>query len=289
MFTQKVINECVSVAKKLLVEPAALLAVVEVESRGKAFEHDKRTPIFLFERHKFHEYLRKQAPQKLDRAVQAGLAIPTWSRTTQYKDLGNSRSRMHVLARAIQIDEECAYLACSWGVGQVMGFNCRSLGFKSAVEMVNFMIRGGIAAQVEVMFRFIQRNKLIDEINAHDWARFAHSYNGAGYRANQYDTKMASAYAKWSRALDLNTPENGTEEETEIDMPDVVQRPDAPEPPATDILKSKTVWATIGSALMSLLTALSNPYVQVVLLIIIAAFAGFIIYERRKKQKELLV
>lgn len=289
MFTQAVIKQCVDVAKKLLVEPAAMLAVVEVESRGRAFEADNYTPIFLFERHKFYEWLQKRRPEKLQQAIDAGLAIPNWDRANQYKDLGTSKGRKYVLDRAVYIDKECAYLACSWGVGQIMGFNAQSIGYSSAIDMVTRMCQGGIPAQVEAMFRFIRWKKLIDEVNSHDWASFALQYNGRGYKQNQYDVKMASAYEKWRRALDDRLPETGTETDTEVDMPEPSQQPENPAPPATDIVKTKTFWMTLVSAFSAVMATLSNPVVQVFFLCIVVAAGIYVIYERRQKQREALL
>ena len=43
---------------------------------------------------------------------------------------------------------------------------------------------------------FIRAIGLADELRKQDWAAFAHAYNGAGYRANKYDTKLAAAFAR---------------------------------------------------------------------------------------------
>ena len=36
-------------------------------------------------------------------------------------------------------------------------------------------------------------------LRSHDWARFARGYNGPNYRANNYDTRLASEYEKLRR------------------------------------------------------------------------------------------
>lgn len=201
MFTPSVIASTAEAAKRNGVEPAALLAVVEIESAGRPFEADGRTPRFLFERHVFYRELAKRQPEKLPGAVHAGLANRVWSRATQYKDQGSSAGRMSVLRRARAIDEECANLSCSWGVGQTMGFHYQALGFPSATAMVAHMSRGGLAGQIDVMCRNITDMKLWPALKARDWAAFARRYNGAGYRANRYDTRMAAAYKRWAAKL----------------------------------------------------------------------------------------
>lgn len=184
------------------IEQAVLLAVVEVECGGRPFENDQRTPGFLFERHVFHRELKKRAPHKLQAAIDAGLAIPTWKRTTQYKDLGSSSGRMKVLAQARAIDEECANRSCSWGVGQVMGFHAEALGYGTATAMVGALIRGGLDAQIDCMLRFIKSKPgLIQKLNSHDWAAFARVYNGEAYEQNDYDTRLDAAHKRWQIKL----------------------------------------------------------------------------------------
>lgn len=206
MFTPSVIASTAEAAKRNGVEPAALLAVVEIESAGRPFEADGRTPRFLFERHVFYRELAKRQPEKLPRAVRERMANRTWDRATQYKDQGSSAGRMAVLARARAIDEECANLSCSWGVGQTMGFHARALGFSSATEMVAHMSRGGLAGQIDVMCRNITDMKLWPALKAKAWGTFAHRYNGPGYKQNAYDTKMAAAYRKWTARLANGIP-----------------------------------------------------------------------------------
>ena len=50
--------------------------------------------------------------------------------------------------------------------------------------------------QLEAFEGFVRANGLADELQRKDWAGFASRYNGPGYAANQYDVKMAEAYAR---------------------------------------------------------------------------------------------
>jgi hypothetical protein len=138
-FSAKVRDAVIRIAEREGIDPAGLLAVVEVESAGKPLEDNNRTPRFLFERHIFYRYLRNHAPEKLQRAVELGLAHPRWDRTIQYKDQATSKGRRSLLGRAVRIDEEGAHYSASWGVGQIMGFHAKDIGFRSAVEMVRYM------------------------------------------------------------------------------------------------------------------------------------------------------
>ncbi len=63
--------------------------------------------------------------------------------------------------------------------------------------------RSGVAGQIELMGRFIERNGLVGALQRRDWPAFARAYNGPGYRKNRYDTKLAKAYAEFARALPI--------------------------------------------------------------------------------------
>lgn len=275
MFDEEIRNTIVGRANAARIDPAALLAVVEIESAGRMFEADGITPRLLFERHVFYRELKKRAPQKLDQAARKGLTRTSWDRATQYKDQATSQGRLKVIAMARAVDVECANRSASWGLGQTMGFNAPALGFVSATVMVEYMMKNGLDGQVECLIREIRRNKLEDELESHDWAAFARAYNGPGYRANRYDTKLAAAYAKWQDALDPKTPETGEEEiELPTPRPQVELPPEttpekpAPQPdPDKSMTKSKTVWGGIIAwfsgnfgFLSSIWEKIDNPY-----------------------------
>jgi len=96
------------------------------------------------------------------------------------------------------LDRHAALQSASWGLGQVMGFNAERVGFGSVEEMVARMV-GSENAQVGAMARFIVACDLHGALRSHDWARFAHGYNGPNYRINSYDTRLAAAYAQSDR------------------------------------------------------------------------------------------
>ena len=188
----------IAAAREHGIEPASLLAVVEVESSGDPFEDDGM-PRFLFERHKFYSELKgRGTDRELSIAVQKGLAHPEWRRATQYADQGTSRERQALLDRAVAINKECAYRACSWGLGQTMGFHAEDLGYPSAVAMVEAMNGSGIVVQIACMVKEIRRNHLDVALARRDWTAFARGYNGKRYAENAYDTKLALAFAKWA-------------------------------------------------------------------------------------------
>lgn len=211
MLTDKIALAIVAAAKAAQIEPAALLAIVEVEADGgRPFEQDGRTPCFLYERHVAWKEATKAGCLPAFRV--AGLAIEHWDRATQYKDQGTSANRLALMARAKAIDPEVACASASWGLGQTMGFLCHKLGFASAVEMVEHMT-GSVDGQIDCMVREIHTSHLVEPMNAHDWPHVSRIFNGAGYAANHYDTRLASAHARWSRKLETLMPGGQPREE----------------------------------------------------------------------------
>lgn len=200
MFNDSVAHAVITAAKDNHIDPAALLAVVEVETGGKTFENDGRTPQFLYERHIAYREARKVGQKTLSAFIKAGLAIPKWNRATQYKDERTSAQRLALMQRACDIDEEVAKSSASWGLGQTMGFLAEEIGFDKASELVAHQT-GSISGQLDCMVRELKNKDLIKSLNAHDWVRTARLYNGARYAENQYDTRLRDAYARWSRKL----------------------------------------------------------------------------------------
>ena len=182
-------------ASKLGVEAAALKAVIEVEAKSSGFNQDG-TPVILYERHKFYEGLR---------AINWITKSKEWFK--QYPDLCNPSpggygkySEQHgKLARASELNREVALESCSWGLGQVMGYHWKSLGYESLQSFINAMYRDE-ASQLEAMCRYISVNNLVNAVKSKDWKAFARGYNGKNYAINRYDAKLATAYAEWKKA-----------------------------------------------------------------------------------------
>jgi hypothetical protein len=167
-------------------------AVIDVETaNGRGFDAQGR-PRMLFEPHVFYRELG-EAKRRL--AVTQGLAYRRWGEKPYPRD---SYGR---LALAMKIDRNAALRSASWGMGQIMGFNHKIAGFASVSEMVAAFCADE-ENHLRAMVEFIVSEGLDDELRRLDWAGFARGYNGAGYRKNRYDTKLARAYAKWSKIRD---------------------------------------------------------------------------------------
>ncbi|MDO6967002.1 N-acetylmuramidase domain-containing protein [Rhizobium alvei] len=176
----------------------AIRAVTAVEARGNGFDSQKR-PIILTEPHVFHRVLKAKDRAKLDEAVSLGLAYPVWG-TKPYP--GTQDARYALLERMMTVDEEAALMACSWGIGQVLGENYKLCGFPSARALVEKCIESE-GGQLDVMVAFIKGRGLARHLAAHDWPAFAYGYNGSGYRKNDYDGKLARAYAKYKAGTSI--------------------------------------------------------------------------------------
>jgi len=166
-------------------------AVLDVETRGGGFDSQGR-PKMLFEPHVFHRELG-EAKRRL--AVTQGLAYPRWGERSYPKD---SYPR---LLQAIKIDRPAALRSASWGLGQIMGFNCRSAGYPTAEAMVEDFLDDE-EKHLEAMISFIIAEGLDDELRRHDWSGFARGYNGAGYAKHGYHLKLAERFAWWQKRPD---------------------------------------------------------------------------------------
>jgi len=185
-------SEVDKIAADLGVEPAAFRAVITVEAAGSGFDKAGR-PKALFERHHFYKHL-KDTPNLLSEAVAEGLAYPKWGEKPYPK---GSEAVYEEVTRACAIDEEAALLSTSWGLGQIMGSNFKLAGCASVHDMVVEACESE-AGQLRQMASFIKAAGLQDELAAKNWAGFAKGYNGPQYAQNQYDQKLAAAYAKFA-------------------------------------------------------------------------------------------
>lgn len=169
-----------------------LRAVVEVECAGSGFDAQGR-PKMLFEPHRFW---RELGEAKRGVAFAKGLAYPKWGEKPYPAD---SYPR---LIEAMKMDRPAALRSASWGLGQIMGSNCRAAGYASAEAMVLDFLDDE-EKHLKAMVDFILAESLDDDLRRHDWSGFARGYNGPGYAQNGYHTKLAGAFAKWAKRPDF--------------------------------------------------------------------------------------
>ena len=164
----------------------SLWAVMTVETSGCGYLPDRR-PKILFERHIFSELTRHRHD--------AG--FPDISNRTP-GGYGPSGANQYVrLERAMALDPTAAMLATSWGLGQVMGFNAERAGHAGVDAMVTAFLESE-DRQIEAMGSFIRGKNLGGALRHGDWAGFARQYNGANFKANDYDGKLARYHARYA-------------------------------------------------------------------------------------------
>lgn len=159
-------------ANRLGVPISTCAAVLIVETSGSSFGKNGK-PIIRFERKIFNKY----CPNDLS-----------------WKD-GNQEQQYKNLETAIGLNRDAAYMSISVGIAQIMGFNHSVVGFDTAEEMYDNFSES-TENQILGFFKFIEKykgGKLIGYMKTGDFSSFAYSYNGPGYAANKYDTKMADA------------------------------------------------------------------------------------------------
>jgi hypothetical protein len=157
----------------------------------------------LFERHVFLQRLKKLAPELVAEAKRQGLTVPKWQGpgSAQCADQKTSAGRLALVAKAAALHAEAAYQSVSMGLSQVMGFNFAACGYDSAVDMHQALTVKGISEHMAAGIAFMRSKGLLKKLAAREWAGFAKGYNGTGYAKNQYDKKLAAAYARWSTQL----------------------------------------------------------------------------------------
>lgn len=168
-------------------DPAAVAAIVEVESGGAPFGPDGR-PTILYEP---HVAWRVATPAQRAALEPEGLAYRKWG-ARPYPNRQADRWAQFERCAALA-GEDVAVQACSWGVGQVLGENWRMLGL-SAPGRVREAAQT-VEGQVDLMIRFLRGAGLGAAINAHDWRTVARRYNGSG-QVDKYAALMERAFER---------------------------------------------------------------------------------------------
>lgn len=174
-------------AAKIGCKVAAIQAVAAVESAGGGFNPDG-TPKTLFEGHWFHRLTKGVYSAKFP-----NISYPKWTKQFYGKTWQEEQARLN---QAILLDPKAAYMSASWGMFQVMGFNFALCEFKTVEDFVAAM-RKDENEQLWAFTGYVMHSGLDDELRALNWAAFAKGYNGPEYQKNQYDLKLAKAFAKF--------------------------------------------------------------------------------------------
>lgn len=189
-------TDIAQVARRHGVEPAALMAVMVVESNGSGFLPDGRCKI-LFEGHIFWRQLVIVGinPARLVMGNQDIL----YEVLDKRKYIGGAGEYAR-LEKAMKIHKIAAFKSASYGLFQIMGFNHALCGYTTVTEFVDAM-NVSEKNQLTAALNFMHNRKLIDHLKQKNWQEFAKLYNGPRYAENSYHTKLQNAYIK---ALTLN-------------------------------------------------------------------------------------
>lgn len=150
------------------------LAVAKVESNCTPFLQNGY-PLMRFEKHVFLRYIKRNHVNLLDKAVNLqGTLYDT------YKE-------------ALEIHEETAIMATSFGLYQIMGFNHRYVGYETPKDFEEAMVQH-YRNHIEAFIHFVKAHKLNNIINSQNFTKFATIYNGPNYAQYRYDEKLQKAY-----------------------------------------------------------------------------------------------
>lgn len=181
----------------LKLDPALAVAVLAVESGGRAFERGRL--VIRLELHQLYERWETFRSEfelhfrfRRDRRWLGHQWRPTsfdvWQAVHRNQD---SEWAAFDLVRGL--DKDSAYESTSMGLPQIMGFNADKVGYGSAEEMFHAFERSE-AAQVLALFDFVRNQGLVEPLLRGDLERFAAGYNGRG-NAAKYAQRIASAAA----------------------------------------------------------------------------------------------
>ena len=181
-------------AAELGIEPAVLHAVVDIEA-GK--EHrgfaSPGVPVINFDRGIFTGMLKKRGVSLKGHAGSAALRPVDTRRHGNY-----SRAQWARLDAAREIDSDAANMSTFWGMFQIGGFNWKKCGAESIDRFVEQMSHSE-EMQLELFARFVKNTGMLPALKAKNWRQFARAYNGPRYASRGYHTRLARAYAKYSK------------------------------------------------------------------------------------------
>lgn len=188
--------------RQLSLDPAVAVAILGVESSGRAFEGNRM--VIRFENHQFLHYWGRDHRLIFDRhftgssdgsqhrwrAHPSGEWLPCHT---------NQASEWQVFEFARSLDERAAMYSISMGAAQIMGFNHKAMGYGTVQEMFA-AFQADVRNQLLALFRFIEVNHLQDAVRRADFRAFARTYNGQG-QEEIYAPRMQLYYDAYHQLL----------------------------------------------------------------------------------------
>lgn len=171
-------------ATQLGCEVACIKAVSQVEVGVTGCWDPQGRPRILFERHVFSNLTsgRYDATHSdISNPVQGGY--------------GPFSGQYPKLYRAATLDEASALQSASWGAYQIVGRYYAQAGFGDVATFASAEMQNE-KRQLDAFVSYVLASPACHSaLKAKQWTRFARAYNGPKYKENDYDTKMADAYA----------------------------------------------------------------------------------------------
>ena len=169
----------------LQIDACAMQALIIVETSGNGFIPNTDRPKILFEGHVFYRCLARYGKD----AAAISVKFPTLCHKKQtFAHYKGGLSEWDRLLEARVIDRDCADMAASWGLFQVLGENYQWLGYPDVQTFVkNNLTMDG---QFEIGMKFIERSGVLEKLRSLDWRGVALRYNGPNGVKNGYDQKL---------------------------------------------------------------------------------------------------
>ena len=184
------------------VEIIESVCLKEIAGKKFTFNHKGRElQKIVFEKHKFWELLIAKGfdPRAiLDRDASFADVLGQ----APYKTYGSYIKQYQRRDRAMQIDRECAFAACSYGSFQILGLHHQKCGYESAETFAEAMT--DVNQHIPAFVNFIKAEGLEKYFQGiRDFEGFARRYNGKDYWRKGYHIELARIY---QRILARNLP-----------------------------------------------------------------------------------
>lgn len=173
-------------ADRLGVQVAAIKAFASVEAAGSGFANG--VPKILAEPHVFSRL--------------TGHVYDGSNPTVSYRKWGarpypkSQDARYNQLLQMIRLDSIAGFQSASYGKFQLMGFHFKTCGYATPWEFA-FAQAKDEATQLQDFEDFIKSVGIVPHLKSKNWDEVARRYNGEGYKANAYHTKLAKAFASF--------------------------------------------------------------------------------------------
>lgn len=168
------LNDKISLAKSIDIEPEVLLAVIAVEASGSGFDKVTQDIKIQFEPYWYNYY--------------TGIRV--------VNGVEGQMKEWEAFHYALDKNEDAAYMSTSWGLGQIMGFNFKSAGYKSAKDMAVSFKESEFNQLQGMVMHIKSKPKMHQALKVKDWDTFAYFYNGKDYKKFDYANRLKSAYDK---------------------------------------------------------------------------------------------